>query len=76
MIYIDSIFKTTDYDFTLITATVIDEFKKDYPAQRCLISRKDHKVVILLFRNRTGIVTHRWIITHDTDLFHFLESSF
>ena len=43
MIYIDSILKTTDYDFTLITAIVIDEFKKDYPARRCLISRKDHK---------------------------------
>ena len=72
VICIDSTFKTTGYDFTLITVLIIDEFGEGYPVAWCLTSREDQKVISLFLKtikDRTGIVTPRWIMTDDADQF-------
>ena len=73
VICIDSTFKTTGYDFTLITILVIDEFGEGYPVAWCLTSREDQQLVSLFFeiiKNKIGMVTPQWIMTDDADQFY------
>ena len=73
VICIDSTFKTTGYDFTLITILVIDEFGEGYPVAWCLTSREDQELVSLFFetiKNKIGMVTPQWIMTDDADQFY------
>ena len=73
VICIDSTFKTTGYDFALITILVIDKFGEGYPVAWCLTSREDQKLVSLFFetiKNRIGMVTPQWIMTDDAEQFY------
>ena len=71
VICIDSTFKTTGYDFTLVTI-LVDEFGEGYPVAWCLTSREDQEIVSLFFetiKNKIGMVTPQWIMTDDADQF-------
>ena len=73
IVCIDSTFKTTGYDFTLITVMVIDEFGEGYPTGWCLTTREDHHVMHLFFetlKQRVGAINTRWIMTDDADQFY------
>ena len=68
----DSTFKTTGYDFTLITILVIDEFGEGYPVAWCLTSREDQELISLFFetiKNKSGMVIPQWKTTDDADQF-------
>lgn len=72
IIRIDSTYKTTGYDFILITAPVIDEFGEGYPTAWCLTTREDQELVQLFFgsiRQKTGLISPRWLMSNDADQF-------
>ena len=72
IICIDSTFKTTGYDFVLITVLVIDEFGEGYPTAWCLTTREDQEVVALFFeaiRHKIGMISPRFIMTDDAEQF-------
>ena len=72
IICIDSTYKTTGYDFILVTVLVIDEFGEGYPTACCLTTRRDQELVQLFFETitqKTGMISPCWVMTDDADQF-------
>ena len=79
IICIDSTYKTTGYDFILVTVLVIDEFGEGYPTAWCLTTREDQQIVTLFFeviRGKTGMLSPCWVMCDDADQFFNVGNRF
>ena len=70
VVCIDATHGTNRYDFSLITAIVVDEFGEGYPIAWCLSNRTDLTLLTHFFqamKERTGEIVPKWVMTDDAN---------